>query len=138
MEPLAALGLASAITQFVDFGAKVFRVSRNIAGQIEDECTVTVDELRDVALDLAQVASHLATQTKIHNFPQLLAEEAGLYNVAAQCLKAQRNFKCVWIISSPAVTKTLYGILFELRCERCGMRTTLKNWQEEWKSYEAS
>ena len=59
MEPLAALGLASAVAQFLDFGAKVFQASKHIT---DDGPTVSNAQLQALAVDLSQVTGILVTQ----------------------------------------------------------------------------
>jgi hypothetical protein len=82
---LTALGLPSAIAQFLDFGAKVFRDSKDIA---ESGSTVPNTELRGLALDLVQITSSLVTKCKAHHSYQPSREEQDLYDLASQCEKA--------------------------------------------------
>lgn len=93
MDPLSALGLASAVVQFLDFGAKVFRASQDILGA---GSTVSNTQLRGLVLDLGQVTSSLTTKIDAHGSHQLSKEEQALYDLATQCGQAADELqKCL-------------------------------------------
>ena len=56
MEPLVALSLASSVAQFLDFGGKLFRGTKEIA---EAGSTISVTHLRHLATDLAKINSSI-------------------------------------------------------------------------------
>lgn len=82
METLAALSLASAVAQFLGFGAKVFETSRNIQ---DFGSTVSVARLRDLAHDLREINSGLTAPIIAIESAQLSKEETDLLSLARQC-----------------------------------------------------
>ncbi len=56
MDPLTALGLAANVAQFVDFGASIFRDSKEI---FHRGSTVSIRHLDELASDIKRVSSSL-------------------------------------------------------------------------------
>lgn len=56
MDPLSALSLAACIAQFIDFGSKLFRQTKEIS---EAGSVVTVEHLATITRDLASINSSL-------------------------------------------------------------------------------
>ena len=61
MEPLAALSLAAGIAQFLDFGSKLIKKTRELA---EAETTPSLDHLFNVTSDLVRIDSSLRSKLK--------------------------------------------------------------------------
>jgi hypothetical protein len=82
MDPLAALSLASSVAQLLDFGAKVYRETREIAhGGSSD----AVKDLNMLAKDLEIINKGLLERYKSIEKRVLTAEESGLVDIARQC-----------------------------------------------------
>ena len=61
MEPLSALAIASAVVQFVDFGAKVFSKSVDFYNSTEGSLPTNV-ELSSIVEDLSLISAGLASR----------------------------------------------------------------------------
>jgi hypothetical protein len=82
MEALAAVGLASSIAQFLDFGAKVFNATKEVAA---NGSGTSVIHLSKLSADLEKVGAGLFDQYRPFEKKSLTNEERGLIEVAQQC-----------------------------------------------------
>ncbi|KAF4337109.1 P-loop containing protein [Fusarium beomiforme] len=82
MEALAAVGLASSIAQFLDFGAKVFNATKEVAAYGSGTSVIHLSKL---SADLEKVGAGLFNQYQSLEETLLTNEERGLIEVAQQC-----------------------------------------------------
>ena len=103
MEPLSALGLASAVAQLLDFGTKLFRVAREITAHGSSEAikhvSKTSDEFDRSNKSLLALYEPLLSQ-------RLTAEEQELVNIAKQSS-----------VLSEEIISHLSGMLIEVQGE---------------------
>lgn len=83
MEALAAIGVASAVVQFVDFGSKVFFKSVELYKSTTGSLCSNV-ELSSVVEDLSQISAGLARTVDLRQ-EQLTNDELALNKLALQC-----------------------------------------------------
>ncbi|KAI9168015.1 Vegetative incompatibility protein [Paramyrothecium foliicola] len=83
MEPLAVLGLASAIAQLLDFGTKVLKQAKNYAevGSLSD---MSNNRVGAMARDLSTLCRTIERKTKSRR-PHASQEEQSLNDLALQC-----------------------------------------------------
>ncbi|KAK1764207.1 hypothetical protein QBC33DRAFT_201658 [Phialemonium atrogriseum] len=82
MDPLSALGLASAVAQFLDFGSKLFHATKEV---MDAGSTVTVARVGEAAGHLADIGCGLQTRYQTLEAAELSEEELSLYGLARQC-----------------------------------------------------
>ncbi|KAK4067228.1 uncharacterized protein Triagg1_7671 [Trichoderma aggressivum f. europaeum] len=82
MEALAAVGLASSIAQFLDFGVKVFNATREVAA---NGSGASVIHLSKMSADLEKIGTGLFEYYRPLEKKPLTTEERGLIEVAQQC-----------------------------------------------------
>jgi hypothetical protein len=84
MEPLAALSIASAVAQFLDFGAKLVSGTREIA---DTGLTVSTAHLSQLTTDLVEINASLEKQcaTSTLKSGSSTIEEASLLELTTQC-----------------------------------------------------
>jgi hypothetical protein len=87
MAELAALGLASNIVQFVDFGIKLFSEARDLCESAQESRTEDL-ELESVTLDLKKFAQSLHPTAQPGPAPKSLsADDIALQKLAISCEK---------------------------------------------------
>ena len=72
MDPLSALSLAACVVQFLDFGSKLVRETKEIA---ERGSTVSVEHLSLITVDLVGFNSALDTGIRSRNFTAGVGKE---------------------------------------------------------------
>ncbi|KAF2730145.1 hypothetical protein EJ04DRAFT_586887, partial [Polyplosphaeria fusca] len=83
MDPLSALGLAANIVQFVEFGATVFRETKEIA---EHGSTVSSKDLASLAADFSNIAGNIKRNKDDRVAVNLSVEEKALCDLAQNCI----------------------------------------------------
>jgi hypothetical protein len=92
MDPVSALGVASAVVQFVDFGTKLISKTRSLrkssTGALVEhrELTLASTRLSDLSSDLDHELSRFASAR------ELTQEEAALQQVAEECRQLALEF----------------------------------------------
>ncbi|KAI0450411.1 hypothetical protein F5B21DRAFT_517507 [Xylaria acuta] len=83
MDSLAALSLASAIAQLLDFSAKVLRKAKSTASDQTTE--IHPAQIQDMASELLHISDGLGADLSTRNPGNPTAEEQALYDLATQC-----------------------------------------------------
>ena len=91
METLAALGLASSVIQFIDFGQKLVAKSVEIHGSASGALSANI-ELENLAVDLHALCYNLSNSRDSLTASRPSTEELGLLSLATGCRELATEF----------------------------------------------
>jgi hypothetical protein len=98
MDPFAALGVGSAVVQFVDFSVKLISSGH----QLYKEGALPVnDELEQVTMDLTQLCEDLSADHPGIPAMQLSKDEASLQQLASSCKKVGNELLSLLVTLKP-------------------------------------